>query len=87
MKRIKESIGEKEFKKLLAHTKGIENIKDNSRQNFLRTFTILYYTGIRLNEIQTIRFKHIKELLDTNQTIIGYLSTKVPKRTPTLKLI
>lgn len=70
MKKIKESIGEKEYKKLMIYVRGVENLKPNTKQNFLRTFTILFYTGIRLNEVQKMQYSHIKELLDESQTII-----------------
>ena len=68
IKRIKENITIVEFKKLMAATRGNDSIRENTRLNLLRTFTILFYTGMRLNELQDLRIKNIKELL-TNETV------------------
>lgn len=70
IKRIKESIGKDEYKKLLHFISNDPNITLNTKSNLLRTFTILYYTGMRLNEVQQLRVIHIQELLDTSQTKI-----------------
>jgi len=76
VKRIKESITEVEFKKLLNAIRGDEIIKNNTKQNLLRTFTILYFTGLRLNELQQMRLYHIKELLEKGETKILLPKTK-----------
>ena len=68
IKRIKENITIIEFKKLMSHVRGNDSIRENTRLNILRTFTILFYTGMRLNELQDLRVKDIKELL-TNETV------------------
>lgn len=73
VKKIKESIKETEYKKLLAHLKGDDSIRDLTRLNLQRTFTILYYTGMRLNELQHLKIQHIKELLEKKQVKV-YLS-------------
>lgn len=64
VKRIKENIKETEYKKLITFVRGDESIRENTRLNLLRTFTILYYTGMRLNELQDLRISNIKELLE-----------------------
>ena len=53
--------------------KGDDSIRDLTKINLQRTFTILYYTGLRLNELQHLKIKHIKELLNTKQVKV-YLS-------------
>ena len=80
MKKVKESIGLKEYKDLLIHSRGIDNIKENSRLNIQRTFTILFYTGLRLNEIQSLRIKHIKELIISKSTIIETSKTNSERK-------
>ena len=80
MKRVKNSIGEKEFKKLLIHTRGIDNIKEHTRQNLLRTFVILYYTGLRLNEVQSLRISHIKQLVEENNAIVETSKTNAERK-------
>ena len=68
LKRIKESITEIEYKKLMNAVRGDETIRNHTKQNLLRTFTILYFTGLRLNELQQLKLYHIKELLDDGST-------------------
>ena len=68
IKRIKENITIIEFKKLMSHVRGNDSIRENTRLNLFRTFTILFYTGMRLNELQDLRVKDIKELLE-NETV------------------
>ncbi|OHE17722.1 MAG: hypothetical protein A2525_07025 [Sulfurimonas sp. RIFOXYD12_FULL_36_11] len=76
VKRIKESITEVEFKKLLNAIRGDEIIKNNTKRNLLRAFTILYFTGVRLNELQIMRLFHIQELLEKGETKILLPKTK-----------
>jgi integrase len=64
VKRIKESITEIEFKKLMSYIRGDESIRKNTRINFLRTFIFLYFSGLRLNEVQELKIKDVKNLLD-----------------------
>ena len=79
-KQIKESITKEEYKKLLHFTSNDINIKDNSKQNLLRTFTILYFTGLRLNELQEIKLSHIKELLEKGETKLILPKTKSERK-------
>ena len=67
-KRIKESVTEHEYKKLMSAVRGDESLRPNTQQNLLRAFTILYFTGLRLNELQQLRLHHIKELIDKGVT-------------------
>ncbi|WP_324172286.1 site-specific integrase [Sulfurimonas sp.] len=69
-KRIKENITETEYKRLMSYTRGNETKRANTKSNLLRAFTILYYTGLRVNELQELRVKNIKELLQNNTTKI-----------------
>jgi len=68
IKRIKENITEVEYKKLMASVRGDESIKESSRSNLLRAFTILYFTGLRLNEVQELRLANIQELIESGST-------------------
>jgi integrase len=79
-KQIKESITKEEYKKLLHFTSNDINIKDNSKQNLLRTFTILYFTGLRLNELQQMKLQHIKELLENGVTKLILPKTKSERK-------
>jgi len=64
IKRIKESITELEFKKLMSYIRGDESIRENTKNNLLRTFIFLYFSGLRLNEVQELKIKDVKNLLD-----------------------
>ncbi len=80
LKRIKESITEIEYKKLINAVKGDESLRPNSKQNLLRTFTILYFTGLRLNELQEMKLSHIKELIDNGETKLILPKTKSERK-------
>src|SRR5574344_1263198 len=67
-KRIKESITYNDYKKLIGYVKIDETIQDKTKSNLLRAFCILYYTGLRLNELQQMRLHHIKDLIATGET-------------------
>ena len=68
IKRIKESISETQYKKLMNEVRGDESLRQNSKANLLRVFTLLYFTGLRLNEVQNLTLYNIKELLIEGQT-------------------
>ncbi|MGB6328556.1 MAG: site-specific integrase [Halarcobacter sp.] len=88
VKRIKESITEKEFKKLMSYVRGDDSIRENTRINLLRTFIFLYYCGLRLNEVQELKIIDVKNLLK-NEMIKIYISKTSSERkvylTPTFK--
>ena len=75
-RRIKKSITEKEYKILISHTKGDDSLKEFNRKRFLMIFTLLYYSGVRINELSQIRYKHIKEIIRNGETIIVTFKTK-----------
>lgn len=70
IKQIKEYITEIEYQKLLTYLKGKENIHECTKSNLARTFTLLYFTGCRLNEIKQLKVKDIKTLIETGEIII-----------------
>lgn len=81
IKRIKDSVTEAEYKKLMAGVRGDESLLENTRENLLRAFTILYFTGVRLNELQMMRLAHIQELL-----LLGETKITLPKTSSQRKL-
>lgn len=80
LKRIKESVTEIEYKKLMSAIRGDESLRPNTKDNLLRAFTILYFTGLRLNELQQMKLLHIKELLDTGETKLLLPKTKSERK-------
>jgi len=70
IKRVKKSVTEKEYKKLMASVRGDEDIKSFNQKRFLKIFSILYYSGLRVNEITQIKYSHIAQIIETSETII-----------------
>lgn len=79
IQRIKKSITEKEYKKLMSHTRGDTEIKEFNQRRYLMIFSILYYTGLRLNEITQIKFSHIAEISNSGETVIISHKTKMER--------
>jgi integrase len=80
IKRIKENITETEYKKLMNAVRGDEILKSSSKTNLLRAFTILYFTGLRLNEAQELRLANIIELLNRGSTKLILSKTKSERK-------
>jgi len=80
IKRIKESITQDEYKKLMNSVRGDDTIRKITQQNLLRTFTILYFTGLRLNELQQMRLSHIKKLLENDSCKLILPKTKSERK-------
>ncbi|MFK5950113.1 MAG: site-specific integrase [Methylococcales bacterium] len=78
--RIKENVTEVEYKKLMAYVKGNDTMRANTKLNLSRTFTILYYTGLRLNELQELRILNIIELLNNGTTKIILSKTNTERK-------
>lgn len=88
IKRIKENITEKEYKKLMAFVRGDEKLRKNTKSNLLRTFTLLFFSGLRVNEVQELKIKDIKKLLDEESIKIEIKKTSSERKlyiTPTFK--
>ena len=79
IKRVKKSITEKEYKKLMAFVRGDEDIKEFNKKRFLKIFSFLYYSGVRVNELTQIKYSHIDEIIKTGETIIISHKTKTER--------
>lgn len=75
-KKIKKSLTEKEYKLLQSHTKGDDSLKEFNRNRFLRIFSLLYYSGVRINELSQIKYRHIKEIIQNGETVIVTYKTQ-----------
>ena len=80
IKKIKENITSVEYKKLMNSVRGNQTIRANTKSNMLRTFCILYYTGMRLNELQDLRVSNIRELIENGTTKAILSKTKSERR-------
>jgi integrase/recombinase XerD len=76
MKKIRENITQVEHKKILTFLNGDTTIRANTKQNLLVTFTLLYYTGVRVNELTQLKIKDLKEIIKTKELIIKTHKTK-----------
>ena len=79
-KKIKENITELEYKKLMSFVRGNETLRSNTKQNLLRTFTILFFTGLRLNEVQELKIIDIKNLLQNGNVKIDISKTSTQRK-------
>ena len=79
-KKIKENITEVEYKKLMSFVRGNETLRLNTKQNLLRTFTILFFTGLRLNEVQELKIIDIKNLLENGNVKIDISKTSTQRK-------
>jgi integrase/recombinase XerD len=79
-KKIKENITEVEYKKLMSFVRGNETLRLNTKQNLLRTFTILFFTGLRLNEVQELKIIDIKNLLKNGNVKIDISKTSTQRK-------
>jgi len=80
IKRIKENITEAEYKKLVYGVQGNDRLKEHTKQNLIRAFTLLYFTGLRLNEVQELTLWHIGELLEQGSTKLVLSKTKSERK-------
>lgn len=80
IKKIKENINEKEYKRLMNYVRGNDSFREYKKMNLLRSFCLLYFCGLRINELRSITFGQIYDLLD-NQIVIIYSSkTNIEKK-------
>ena len=69
-KRIRESIGVNEYKRLMNFTRGDDEIKTFTRKRFLKIYTLLYYTGMRLNEVSQLRVSDLISIINEKEVKI-----------------
>ena len=79
-KKIKENITEVEYKKLMSFVRGNETLRLNTTQTLLRTFTTLFFTGLRLNEVQELKIIDIKNLLENGNVKIDISKTSTQRK-------
>jgi len=80
IKRIKESVTLTEYEKLMIFLDESVNIRENSKLNLKRAFTILFYTGLRLNELQALRVGDIQKLLLTGTVKVELDKTSTERK-------
>lgn len=79
IQRVKKSITEKEYKKLMAYARGDEDIKEFNQKRFFKIFSLLYYSGLRVNEITQIKCSNIEEIMKSGETVVISHKTKMER--------
>ena len=70
MKKIRKPIQTKEFKTLLNYINANPTMRKNTKENYFNLFTLLYYTGARLNEIPQLSIKDLLQAIQNKELII-----------------
>ena len=70
MKKLRKPIQEKEFKTLLNYINANSTMRENTKQNYFNLFTLLYYTGMRLNEVPQLTIEDLNIAIDKQELII-----------------
>lgn len=78
--KIRENISESEYQKLLIYLNGTENLNSNTKNNLKRTFVLLYFTGMRINEVKQLKIKDIYTIFEKEELIILCHKTKKERK-------
>lgn len=78
--KIRENISETEYQKLLIYLNGTENLNSNTKNNLKRTFVLLYFTGMRINEVKQLKIKDIYTIFEKEELIILCHKTKKERK-------
>lgn len=78
--KIRENITEIEYQKLLIYLNGKENLTTNTKNNLKRTFILLYYTGMRVNEVKQLRVKDINTIFEKEELIVVTYKTRKERK-------
>lgn len=76
----RENITEFEYQKLLIYLNGKENLTTNTKNNLKRTFILLFYTGMRINELKQLRVKDIDTIIKKEELIIVTHKTRKERK-------
>lgn len=65
---------------LLAYVRHNPKMRANTKENYLKIFTLLYYSGARLNELTQLTNRDILNLIKTKELIIKAHKTKTERK-------
>jgi len=77
--KIRENITEVEYQKLLTYLNGKE-LTTNTKNNLRRTFILLYFTGMRINEVKQLKVKDINTIFEKEELIIVTHKTRKERK-------
>jgi integrase/recombinase XerD len=78
--KIRENITEVEYQKLLTYLNGKEDLTTNTKNNLRRTFILLYFTGMRVNEVKQLKVKDINTIYEKEELIIVTHKTRKERK-------
>ena len=67
-------------KKLLTYLNGKEDLTTNTKNNLRRTFILLYFTGMRINEVKQLKVKDINTIFEKEELIIVTHKTRKERK-------
>ncbi|MDN5082613.1 tyrosine-type recombinase/integrase [Aliarcobacter butzleri] len=85
--KIRENITEVEYQKLLTYLNGKEDLTTNTKNNLRRTFILLYFTGMRVNEVKQLKVKDINTIFEKEELIIVTHKTRKERKLLAIKQI
>ncbi|PHR71497.1 MAG: hypothetical protein COA66_09185 [Arcobacter sp.] len=78
--RVKKPILKNEFAKLINYTKGDDSIKEFTKSKYLKTFTLLYYSGCRISELISLKIEDLHTIFNTDElSLTNDTKTKKPR--------
>ena len=78
--KIRENITEVEYQKLLIYLTGKEDLTTNTKNNLKWTFILLYFTGMRVNEVKQLKVKDINTIFEKEKLIIVTHKTRKERK-------
>lgn len=73
--KIRENITEVDYQKLLVYLNGKVNLTSNTKNNLKRTFVLLYFTGMRINEVKQLKVKNINTIFEKKELWRGNINS------------
>ena len=58
----------------------VRNLTTNTRNNLRRTFILLYFTGMRVNEVKQLKVKDINSIYEKEELIIVTHKTRKERK-------
>jgi len=72
----KKAIKTKEYKKLLEYMENDHDLREATKEKYLKAFTFLYYTGCRINEVLKLKGEDIESIIKTQKVKLLMSKTK-----------
>lgn len=70
IQKLRKPIQAKEFKILLNYISSNPTMRKNTKENYFNLFTLLYYTGMRLNEVPQLNIQDLNKAIQNKELII-----------------